>query len=372
MVSSETGAQGAATEKKLFPGISPHAFEHPLDRSALIALQKVPGLDWLIRTVLAAIGDKRLRLFFLASAVRVDGRQFPRIQRAWLEACRVLDIAEPPELFVTQRMAVNAAAIGLGKPIVAVTSPLVEMLDDRELQCVLGHELGHVLCGHALYTTLLLVLLNAWYAFTGIPGGTLAILLIRMALLEWSRKAELSADRAGLLVSQDPEVSYRVDMKMAGGPRADQMDLEGFFRQAEEYRQGGDLLDGVLKISLLLGQTHPLPVLRVAELQAWVESGEYQRILGGSYAKRGEAAEQDLAGSFRSAAAGYKDAFASASDPFLAALKDLSSGAKAKGIEIIEFLKRTTRPPGQAPDEEPEPEEDAAKPDGGQSPKRTL
>lgn len=363
MVPFDAVAEASAPpEKKLFPSIGPHAFEHPLDRTALMALQKVPGLDWLIKNVVAAIGDKRLRLFFLASAVRVDERQFPRVHRAYLEACRVLDVREPPELFVTQRMAVNAAAIGLGKPIVVVTGPLLEMLDDRELQCVLGHELGHVLCGHARYTTLVLLLLNAWNAFSGIPGGMLAIQLIRMALLEWSRKAELSADRAGLLVAQDPSVCYRVDMKLAGGLRGSEMNLEAFLAQAEEYRQAGDLLDGVLKISLLLDQTHPLPALRVAELSTWVESGDYQRILDGTYERRGAAPERDLTDSARSAAAGYKEAIA-------LAFEELSSGAQATGQQLLELLRHATRgPESSGQPSEKVPEADKKTP----GPKRTL
>ncbi len=355
MAATEPGS-----EKKLFPAISAHAFEHPLDRSALLGLQKVPGLDWLIKTFVAVVGEKRLRLFFLASAVRVNERQFPRIHSAYQEACRILDVQDPPELFVTQRMSVNAAAIGMGKPFIIVTSPLVDMLSDAELQCVLGHELGHVLCGHALYTTLLLILVNAWYAFTGIPGGMLAILFIRLALLEWSRKAELTADRAGLLVSQDAGTSYRVDMKLAGGPKGDQMDVEEFFKQSEEYQQGGDLLDGVLKIALLLGQTHPMPVLRVAELRKWVDSGEYQRILAGTYLKRGEAAEKGFVDSVKDTAAAYKDTFHAARDPLMAAIKDLSNGAAAAGGEILDFFKRATHIGEQkmrdhdAPDDDPD------------------
>jgi len=335
--------------RKHFPEIGPQTFEHPLDRAALSALQKVPGLDWVVKTLFGLIGEKRLRLFFLGTAVRVNERQFPRIHKLYAEACRTLDIAEPPELFVTQRLWVNAAAIGMNKPFIIITSPLVDMLDDRELQCVLGHELGHVMCGHALYTTLLLILINAWYAFIGIPGGMIALIGIRLALLEWSRKAELSADRAGLLVSQDPAVSYKVDMKLAGGRLGEEMNVDEFFKQAEEYEAGGDLLDGILKVALLLDQTHPLPVSRVTDLKKWHDSGAYQKVLDGDYARRGDKRQDDFVDSVKATASAYKESFDSAKDPLIATLKDLGTGAMAAGSELFDFLKRAATPPKDEP-----------------------
>lgn len=327
-------------DKQFFDKISARAFEHPLDRTALGALQKVPGLDWVVRKFVSMVGERRLHLLFLASAVRVNERQFPKIHASFDEACRILDIDERPELFVSHHFVVNAAALGVDKPFIIVTSPIVEMMSETELQCVLGHELGHVMCGHALYTTTLLLLLRLWFLFMGVPGGIYAVLAISMALLEWSRKAELTADRAGLLVSQDPELSYRVDMKLAGGGQSDQMNVEEFHRQAQEYESGGDLLDGVLKLALLVGQTHPFPVLRVAELRRWVESGEYEKILAGDYPRRGDQDGYSWLENIKATAADYKDSFGSSEDPLVSTLRDLGSGATATGSELVDLFKR--------------------------------
>ncbi|MEL6341006.1 MAG: M48 family metallopeptidase, partial [Myxococcota bacterium] len=248
------------SQKIRFPRISSRAFEHSLDRTALQALRGVKGFDWVVRTFMNAVGERRLRLFFLGSAVRVTEGQYARLHALFEEACAVLDLEEKPELFITNDFITNAAAIGVDKPFVILTSSLVDMMSDEEIQCVMGHELGHVLCGHALYTTLLMLLVRMWYLFVGVPGGLYAALAIRLALLEWSRKAEYSSDRAGLLVSQDLEVSHRVDMKLAGGRHADQMSVDEFEKQAQEYEAGGDLLDGVLKLMLVMNRTHPFPV----------------------------------------------------------------------------------------------------------------
>ena len=50
--------------------------------------------------------------------------------------------------------------VGLRPPIIVVNSGAVELLDDDELRCLLGHELGHALSGHAVYRTMIVVLTN--------------------------------------------------------------------------------------------------------------------------------------------------------------------------------------------------------------------
>ena len=344
------------TDRKVFTEISPHAFEHPLDRTALTALRKIKGFDWLVKKFITAIGEKRMRLYFLASAVRVNANQYPRLHELYDEACTILDVREPPELFVAQNFVVNAAAIGVDRPFIVVTSSLVDMMDDSEIQCVLGHELGHVLCGHALYTTLLILLLKMWYFFLGIPGGAYAALAIMLGLLEWSRKAELSSDRAGLLVTQDLEISHRVDMKLAGGRHAEEMSIEEFKKQAQEYEAGGDLLDGVLKLVLVMGRSHPFPVLRVSELQKWVDAGDYQTILDGDYPRRGSEEGDSWLESVKETASSYKDNFDTSRDPFLSTLKDLGSGAAAAGVGLFDLFKRfaTGGKPDDAPDDTPD------------------
>lgn len=328
------------SDKQRFPEISSRAFEHPLDRTALQALRKVKGFDWVVRTFMTAIGERRLRLFFLGSAVRVTESQYPKVHALFREACEILGVDSVPELYISNDFATNAAAIGVDKPFVILTSSLVDMLDDDELQCVMGHELGHILCGHALYTTVLLLLVRMWYLFLGLPGGIYAAIAIRLALLEWSRKAEYSSDRAGLLVTQNLEVSQRVNMKLAGGRHAEHMSVEEFEKQAKEYEAGGDLVDGVLKLMLVMNRTHPLPVLRVAELSKWVGSGAYQTIVDGEYERRGDASGDSWLDDLRKTTETYRDTFSDTADPLLSILRDLGKGAQATGADILSMFKK--------------------------------
>lgn len=270
--------------------ISARAWEHPADRAALNALRTLPGFDEVLRKIYGFFGERGIRLLFQANAVRVGPTQFPRVHTAFTEVCTTLDWEPRPDLFISQTPLVNAGAYGMDRPFIVLNSGALALLDDEELRTILGHELGHVISGHALYRTVLVILLE--FGFRNLPFlAGIALLPIQIALLEWYRKSELSSDRAGLLASQDPVASMRMFMKLAGGGSIAEMNLDAFMVQAREYEQGGDAVDTVYKVLNTLGATHPFHTLRAAELQRWVEGGDYDRILRGEYPHRG--AEDD-------------------------------------------------------------------------------
>jgi hypothetical protein len=119
-------------------------------------------------------------------------------------------------------------------------------------------------------------------------GAALPIMAVQHALLEWSRATELTCDRAAALVTRDPRGVCKLLMMVSGGARADELDLDAFLRQAMEYTEAGDSLDRLQRMLTDMHQTHALPVKRVHELLAWVRTGEYDRIVGGEYTRRGE------------------------------------------------------------------------------------
>jgi Zn-dependent protease with chaperone function len=289
----------APRPRQTLPQISAVAWEHPADRAALQALRTVPGVDEVIRKILALLGGERgVRLLFQGNAVRVGPAQFPRLWHLHTEVCTTFDLPDVPELYVSQTPFFNAGAYGVDTPFIVIHSAALELLDDDELRVLLSHELGHVMSGHALYRTIAAVL--AIISLGALPMlASLVVLPVRLAFLEWSRKSELSADRAGLLGAQDIVVAQRLDMKMAGGGRgqgfAGQMNVEAFMQQAHEYAASGEGLDVVYKVLSTLALTHPMHTVRAAELQRWVASGDYDRILRGEYQRRGpERAERPL------------------------------------------------------------------------------
>ncbi|HVL17653.1 MAG TPA: M48 family metallopeptidase [Gemmatimonadales bacterium] len=289
----------ATRPRQTFPQISGVAWEHPADRAALQALRAVPGVDEVIRKILALLGGERgIRLLFQGNAVRIGPAQFPRLWHLHTEVCTTFDWPDVPELYVSQTPFFNAGAYGVDTPFIVIHSAALELLDDDELRVLLSHEMGHVMSGHALYRTIAAVL--AIISLGALPMlASLVVLPVRLGFLEWSRKSELSADRAGLLGAQDIVVAQRVDMKMAGGGRgegfAGQMNVDAFMQQAHEYAASGEGLDVVYKVLSTLALTHPMHTVRAAELQRWVASGEYDRILRGEYPRRGpETTERPL------------------------------------------------------------------------------
>jgi Zn-dependent protease with chaperone function len=300
----------APRPRRAFPEISAVSWEHPADRAALQALRAVPGVDEVIRKVLALLGGERgVRLLFQGNAIRVGPSQFPRLWHLHTEVTTTFDWADVPELYVSQTPFFNAGAYGIDKPFIVVHSAAIELLDDDELRVLLSHELGHVLSGHALYRTIAAIL--ALISLGALPMlAGLAVLPVRLAFLEWSRKAELSADRAGLLGGQDVAVAQRVDMKMAGGGRgeafAGQLNVDAFMQQAHEYASSSEGLDVVYKILSTLALTHPMHTVRAAELQRWVASDEYDRILRGEYVRRGtETTDRPVRDDFAAAGSYY-------------------------------------------------------------------
>ena len=302
----ESGSiQSGGVQRRVLTNISPIAWEHPADRAALNALRKIPGFDMVLRKVFGMFGERALLLAFKANAVKVTENQYPDLHESLLRVCEVLDAEEVPELFVSQKPVVNAGAVGMSKPFIVLNSSLVELLGQDEVEAVIGHEVGHILSGHVLYRTLLVILLSL--TVFRYPLAGLAVRPVLFALLEWYRKSELSSDRAGLLAIQDPDASMRSLMHMAGGMRGETLNLEEFVAQAEEYREGGELLDSVYKVLNVLGLTHPFAVVRVAELKDWIDGGTYERILAGEYQERGTEDERPYREDLAEALSGYKD-----------------------------------------------------------------
>ncbi len=304
---------GKKKKRKKFNNISAKAWEHPADRAALSALEAVPGLDALLKRFVGKTTEQSFRLLFLASAVRVSENQFSRIYNLHREACRILDMPYIPELYVAQNPFLNAGAYGVDQPFVVMNTSTVEKLSDDELLAVIGHEIGHIMSGHVLYKTLLVVLLRLALYIANLPLGNIALYAIIMALLEWDRKSELSADRAAVLVVQEPMVYYNLLMKMAGGADYSQMDVNEFFVQAADYEAANSLSDSIHKWMNLLFTTHPFPVLRLTELKTWVDQGGYYKILNKEFIERGE--DDSTWENVKSAGKQYKDDMKNSEDP---------------------------------------------------------
>ena len=331
-----------ARSRATLTGISSRAWEHPADRGALVALRKLRGFDTVLKALSGLINERKVRLDYLGSGIRVDERQFPVAHRLLAEVGRVLDVEELPEVFVLNHPVTNAMTIGMDKPIIVLNSGLLDLLDEEELRFVLAHELGHARSGHAVYRTLLLRLMELGGVWSAVPGGVLGLRVIRAALFEWSRKSELSADRAGLLATQDPATAFRVHMKLASGAgNLGELDQTSFFAQGQEYLDSADLRDSVLKLVLVEQATHPYAVVRAAELRNWVDSGAYTEILSGSYPRRDEDDAARVSEAAREAADSYSETFGQTQDALGKLVHEVAGLFGSAKLWLDEQLRRT-------------------------------
>ncbi|MGD0980524.1 MAG: M48 family metallopeptidase [Solirubrobacteraceae bacterium] len=265
--------------------ISPKSYEHPADRAATSALQSIPYLDTVVRKLIELGYERALRQYYLGASVRLGEDQLADVWHAHARAYATLDLAPVPDLYLTTIPPVdNALAIGAQKPIVVVHSGLVKLLDAEHQRALFAHEAGHILSDHMLYRTAVVILLR----LRSVPGIPLPLLPLRHALLEWSRAAELSCDRAAALVTRDPVAVCHLLMVIAAGAEAASLDLDVFMAQGGEYNEKGSGLERLTRLMMNLNLTHPMPVRRIHELMQWVKSGEYDRIINGSYVSRDE------------------------------------------------------------------------------------
>ncbi|WP_179137656.1 M48 family metalloprotease [Candidatus Entotheonella palauensis] len=350
-------------ERQAFPNMSSQTWTHPADQAALTALKTIPGVDVLLQKFIGATSETSIRLIHLASAVRASHRQFPQLHSLLKEACRILDAPQVPELYVAQNPFFNAGTIGVERPFIVLNSAVLDTLTEDEILCVIGHELGHCLSGHALYKTLLQVLLKFMFLALQVPLGATALMGIIAALMEWNRKSELSADRAGLLVVQDPTVSYSLLMKLAGGMQANRMDVNEFFVQAAEYEGGGNIFTSLHKLLNVILASHPFPVVRLTELQTWVNSGTYSSILSQNYRTRADEkkSEDDILKNFKAASESYQEHFDNSKDALAGVMSDVFAGLESwseqarQGMEsFFDFAKKadsSQTPPATEPAE---------------------
>jgi Zn-dependent protease with chaperone function len=317
-------------------GISSRAYEHPADRSALVALRKLTGFDVLLRKLFGLFNERAFRLSHLASAVKVGETQFPHIYALVRDGAYILDLPEVPDVFVVQDPQVNAMAVGKDHPFIVITTGLVNLHDPEELRFVIGHELGHILSGHAVYRTMLLWLINLAGRIAWMPIGFIGLRAIIWGLEEWFRKSELSCDRAGVLAGQDVDAARRALMKLAGGPNLSELNPDAFREQAREYDAVPDLRDSILKLMQLQGNTHPFAVVRYAELDHWAASGAYERILGGDYDRREDDGNTSMGEEVRNAARSYQESWSRSEDPLAGILRGVADTVSQAGGSLFD------------------------------------
>lgn len=262
--------------------IHPQEYIHPEDAKALRELESIPGFPALVKKVLS-LGLETLQYGInMASAIRLSPTQLPELYNRLPPICEKLGIAEP-EFYLQMSPIPNAWTFGDTKIYITITSGLVEMMGDQELNAVIAHECGHIACRHVLYHSI------ASYILSGTSGilGTLS-LPVQYAILYWQRKSELSCDRAASLVTS-PAIVASTMARIAGGPKSitSKVNMEEWARQADKYDTicNDGLWNKALQIFAISAQNHPFTAVRVREILKWERSEAYHNIVNGTKAE---------------------------------------------------------------------------------------
>lgn len=257
--------------------MSPSDFIHPEDAAALKQLESIPGFPAFVKSILS-LGLERLQYGInMASCVRLSEKQLPQIYRHLPPICQKLGINEP-EFYLEMDPNPNAYTFGDSRIFITVTSGLLEMMDDEELDAVIAHECGHILCHHVLYHSI------ARYILAGIDSlGILGALTvpIQLAFLYWQRKSELSSDRAAAIATS-PEVVARVMGRLSAGPQniTAELNMDEWAKQADEYDAlwKSGTWNKALQIYAIASKEHPFAAVRVREVLNWGKTAEYRTI----------------------------------------------------------------------------------------------
>ena len=292
------------SESITLKGLKADHFMHPGDKIAIEKLKGYAKFRQIMEKMLVEGLEDDMYLMSLADNVKIGPKQGRKIYDMHLKASNILDLS-PPTLFMDTDPVPNAYAFGEKRPIVILTSGLVDTFSDDEIFAVISHELGHIKCRHTLYSLMAQNIYFVIQIFSLIPllGAALGIGFY-LTLMAWYRRSELSADRAALLATQSKDLISRTMMKLAGAGSNkiyETLSLESFLEQAQEYEdlQTEMLNSGTYKkwayiFGTLMStafSTHPWPALRTKEAIKFYDSVRYKNILSMDYPVEKEKAE---------------------------------------------------------------------------------
>ncbi len=252
-------------------------FIHPEDAAALRQLENIPGFPTIVKKFYALGYEKLMYGTNMASNIRLSEKQLPELYRHLPPICKTLGIQEP-EFYLEMNPMPNAYTFGDTKIFITMTSGLVEMLSDEEIDAVIAHECGHILYRHVLYHNMANLLLNGADALGLLEMITVPI---KYAILYWQRKSELSCDRAGAIVTS-PETVARVMVRLAGGPKSitENVNITEWVKQADAYEaiRNDGMWNKALQTYAVMGTDHPFSAVRVREILRWGETSAYRNI----------------------------------------------------------------------------------------------
>jgi len=252
------------------------AYLHPGDEAAVQAVKSIPGLDKMVSFLAKNSVERYYDVLFTSSFLKLTEKTAPKIHSMYQRACGRFGLERMPEVYLQRSYECGTTLLGTERPKILVSSSLLELLPEKELETFLASDVAAIQAGHGLMG-LLLMTINAYGGALPVPKSALSY-----PLYQWKRQSYYTHDRARLLYSDDfrltlglIECGQAPDEIMAG------MTLEDRMEQCEEFlRIGGGA--GVSKTVQTMASGRPWNASRVLELYNWKESGAYGMVREGT------------------------------------------------------------------------------------------
>jgi Zn-dependent protease with chaperone function len=174
---------------------------------------------------------------------------------------------EPVNIFIVPSNQLNAYTFGMDSPkAIVLYSSLFEIMDQDEIQFILGHEMGHVKLGHTWLNTLV-------GGVAGIPSSLGAAAIMELAFRWWNRACEYSADRAGTLACGKPNKAISALVKLEAGAAArTQAGLQAAMQHIET--DDGDIMHNLEELMA----SHPMIAKRIDEIRNYSNTSAYHSL----------------------------------------------------------------------------------------------
>lgn len=246
-----------------------HDYSYILDRQTRATFESAKPIELAVASAVRVFKERE-RGRLLGQAVRVSERQFSRIHGLTKECAETLGIVQP-QVYVVSSPVLNAGTYGTDEEsFIQVYSALVDAYTDDELRFVIGHECGHIHNKHVVYLTTMMVLRMMAEAYLG-PIVMPAII----PLNAWSRRAEITCDRAGMLCSKNEAVAARALTKLVVGSKKlyEEFNLDAFL---EQYEEGKDSVGRYMEAFA----SHPYLPKRVLAMRVFAQSALFGKAAG--------------------------------------------------------------------------------------------
>lgn len=260
--------------------LNPNDVLHPEDKKMMARLNKIPKFKDLLDATVVRYDSAVTGITFRGNGFSLTRESSPAVYGILRENCQILGVDDTPLMSSSWAYRISSESIGGKKPRIILSTGAIDLLSKDELSFLIGHELGHIMCGHKPYHTLLELLYSP--LIDQVDHFSLAS-VIKMPMLEWYRISHYTADRVGLLCCQNINAALSAMIKMAGCPKKyfDKVDVKSILKQAEVFENSSkELMTGMLSKFIVRATSKPWMVVRAKELVDWCNSDSYKSLIG--------------------------------------------------------------------------------------------